>query len=95
MTADDLAYVVVMKQEFSNNDPRFPIPQDELYKKFKTETRTLKRTAKNQLEARIRSMSWKLEGEYMIAFYYNNQDFLDIRSFDENHILTFIVDYFE
>ncbi|MDF0728514.1 hypothetical protein PY093_17910 [Cytobacillus sp. S13-E01] len=40
-------------------------------------------------------MSWKLEGEYMIAFYYNNQDFLDIRSFDENHILTFIVDYFE
>ncbi|MDF0728515.1 hypothetical protein PY093_17915 [Cytobacillus sp. S13-E01] len=46
MTADDLAYVVVMKQEFSNNDPRFPIPQDELYKKFKTERELLKELLK-------------------------------------------------
>jgi ABC-2 type transport system permease protein len=95
ISADDIDYALVIKQEDMKEAPYRTRRHEELIQKFKTRENVLKITDEARIEASLRdsSESWEHKGSYLIAFFYKNA-VSEIRSFDEKYVPDFIKEHF-
>ena len=89
---EDIRYVLVMEQEDNGGKPYQTISHEELIEKFNNNENTIKVVKKDKIELILRNSSyWRGEGaKYLLALYFENDEYPDIRAFDEKYVPDFI-----
>ncbi|UQD52131.1 multidrug ABC transporter permease [Bacillus methanolicus] len=89
---DEISHILVIKQkDFPNNSD---MEVEDLFQKLERKGEALKITDKKQIEECLKNTSWN-EGEYVAAFFYKNQNNIDIRNIYNKHVPHVIKEYFE
>lgn len=89
---DEISHILVIKQkDFPNNSN---IEVEDLFQKLERKGEALKITDKKQIEECLKNTSWN-EGEYVAAFFYKNQNNIDIRNIYDKQVPRVIKEYFE
>ncbi len=95
ITGDDISYALAIKAEDIDINYAGGYSYDEIFTKMSENSSTVKIADKKQIESIIKNATGILDGDYLIAYYFDEQRAIDIKSFTEENVPSFIKDHFE
>jgi ABC-2 type transport system permease protein len=93
MTADDIAYAIVIKNDDHSSVYEY-IHENNLDHTLESRDDTLRINDAKQLEQMLRTSNWSSQGTYIVAFYYHQHMYPDFQTFPDDEVPDFIKEQF-
>ncbi|WP_243292077.1 DUF6449 domain-containing protein [Bacillus sp. FJAT-47783] len=90
MTSDDVSKVFVAKEKDLQSIEETDYSYEEYFNRADEYDFIITITDKAQIEEAIHNATWLGDGEYIVGFYYEEDDFIDIKSFSEKYVPQFV-----
>ncbi|MBT2710166.1 DUF6449 domain-containing protein [Bacillus sp. ISL-47] len=95
VTSNDVSYALVMKAEDLNINHARGFSYEDIFEDMKQSNQAMKITNEEQIESSLKSARGFVDGEYLIAFYFEEQRAIDIKNFNGKNVPGFIKKHFE
>ncbi|GLB59508.1 DUF6449 domain-containing protein [Cytobacillus sp. NCCP-133] len=95
VTGNDISYALAAKAADIDIDYARGYSYEEIFEEMNENPLTLKITDKDQIESSIKNAKGFIDGDYIIAFYFDEQRSIDIKSFNEKDVPDFLKRQFE
>ncbi|MCL7745715.1 DUF6449 domain-containing protein [Halalkalibacter alkaliphilus] len=93
MTADDIAYAIVIKNDDHSSVYEY-IHENNLDHTLESRDDALRINDAEQLEQMLRTTTWSSQGTYIVAFYYHQHMYPDFQTFPDDEVPDFIKEQF-
>lgn len=90
VNSNDIAYALAAKAEDIDINFAAGYSYEEVFEKMTESKSSIKITDKEQIESSLRNSNGYIEGDYLIAFYFDEQRTMDIKSITEKTVPDFI-----
>ncbi|PAE23719.1 DUF6449 domain-containing protein [Bacillus sp. 7894-2] len=95
VNSNDISYALAVKAEDIDINFAAGYSYDEVFEEMNDSKTSIKITDKEQIESGLRNSNGYIEGDYIIAFYFDEQRSIDIKSFTEKTVPDFIKERFQ
>ncbi|EWG11355.1 DUF6449 domain-containing protein [Cytobacillus firmus] len=90
VNSNDISYAVAAKAKDIDINFAAGYSYEEVFEKMSDSKSSIKITDKEQIESSLRNSNGYIEGDYIIAFYFDEQRTMDIKSYTEKTVPDFI-----
>ncbi|MGN7176684.1 DUF6449 domain-containing protein [Cytobacillus sp. SAFR-174] len=90
VNSNDISYALAVKAEEIDINFAEGYSYEEVFEEMADSKSSIKITDKEQIESGLRNSNGNIEGDYIIAFYFDEQRSIDIKSFTEKTVPDFI-----
>ncbi|WP_394140311.1 DUF6449 domain-containing protein [Cytobacillus oceanisediminis] len=95
VTSNDISYALVMKAEDLEINHARGFSYEDIFEDMKQSNLAMKMTNKEQIESSLKNARGFLDGEYLIAYYFEEQRAIDIKNFNGENVPDFIKKHFK